>query len=113
MPGQPGFGAGGQLLAEGAGPLVEPGGEFVGDGWGGVWGPLGPGDLVARQVGQGELLQAVVQDGRDGPGPIHGRRGDLADEGGDVVAGELGGAELLLEDLAGVLAVVTPGLDGR
>ena len=40
---------------------------------------------------------------------VHRRGGDLVDEGADVVPGELGGAELLLEDLAGVLALVPPG----
>src|SRR5271154_5675245 len=72
--------------------------------------PASAGDLMAREVGQGELLQTVVQDGRDGPGTVQGYGGDVTDEGGDVMADELGGAELLLEDFAGVLAVVTPGL---
>jgi hypothetical protein len=44
------------------------------------------------QVGQGELLQAVVEDAGDGPGLIHRRGGDLVDQGADVVPGELGGA---------------------
>jgi hypothetical protein len=108
--GEPGFRAGGQPVPEGPRPLVEPGSQHVGNRWGAVWGALGPGDLVTRQVGQGELLQAVVQDGRDGPGPVQGASGDLADEGSEVVTGELGCAELLLEDSAGVLAVVTPRL---
>ena len=108
--GQPWFGASGQLLAEGAGPMVEPGGQFVGDHWSVRRGPLGPGDFVAREVGQAELLQAVAQDGRDGPGLVQGCGGDLADEGVNVVAGELDGAELLMEDLAGVLTVIAPGL---
>ena len=61
------------------------------------------------QVRQGELLQAVVQDAGDGPGAVHRRGGDLVDQGADVVAGELGGAEPLVQGLAGVLAVVPPG----
>ena len=38
------------------------------------------------------------------------RGGDLVDDRGDVVPGELGGAELLLQGLAGVLAGVPPGI---
>ncbi len=34
---------------------------------------------------------------------------DLVDDGAKVVAGELGGAEPLLEDWAGVFPVVPPG----
>ena len=64
---------------------------------------------VVPQVGQGEPLQAVVQDAGDGPGAVHRRGGDLVDEGADVVSGELGGAEPLLQGLAGVLALVPPG----
>ena len=81
----------------------------MGNGWSGVRCPLGPGHFVACELGQGELLQAVVQDAGDGPGTVHRRAGDLVDEDADVVAGELGGAELRLEDLAGVLAFVPPG----
>ena len=112
MAGEPGFGAGGQAFAEGAGPVVEGGGELVGERRGGGGGALGPGDVVP-QVGQGEALQAVVQDAGDGPGAVHRRGGDLVDEGADVVAGELGGAEPLVQGLAGVLAVVPPGFGAR
>jgi hypothetical protein len=41
--GEPGFGAGGQLVAEGAGPDIESSGEFVGDRRGDGGGALGPG----------------------------------------------------------------------
>ena len=41
--------------------------------------------------------------------PVHRRGGDLVDDGADVVPGELGGAEPLLEDWAGVFPVVPPG----
>jgi hypothetical protein len=61
------------------------------------------------QVGQGEALHAVVQDAGDGPGAVHRGGGDLVDEGAEVVAGELGGAEPLMQRLAGGLAVVPPG----
>jgi hypothetical protein len=61
------------------------------------------------QVRKGELLQAVVQDAGDGPGPVHRRGGDPADQGADVVSGELRGAQLLVQGLAGVPAVVPPG----
>ena len=108
MAGEPGFGAGGHAFAEGAGPVVERGGELVGDRRGGGGCALGPGGVVP-QVGQGESLQAVVQDAGDGPGAVHRRGGDLVDEGADVVSGELGGAEPLVQGLAGVLAVVPPG----
>ena len=91
MAGQPGFGAGGHAFAEGAGPVVERGGELVGDRRGAGGCALRPRDVVP-QVGQGELLQAVVQDAGDGPGPVHRRGGDLVDQGADVVSGELGGA---------------------
>ena len=108
VPGQPGFWAGGQLLAEGAGPVVEGGGELVGERRGGGGCALGPGDVVP-QVGQDEALQAVVQDGGDGPGAVHRGGGEAVDEGAEVVSGELGGAEPLVQGLAGVLAVVPPG----
>ena len=84
------------------------GGELVGDRRGAGGCALRPGHVVP-QVGQGEPLQAVVQDAGDGPGPVHRRGGDLVDEGADVVPGELGGAEPLVQGLAGVLAVVPPG----
>ena len=101
--------ASGQLAAEGAGPVIEPGGEFVGDGGGAGGCALGPGQVMSGELRQGQALQAAVQDAGDGPGLIHRRGGDLADEHADVVSGELGGAELLLEGLAGVLALVPPG----
>jgi hypothetical protein len=50
-----------------------------------------------------------MQDAGDGPGLVHRRGGDLADQGIDVVADELGGAELLVQRPAGVLAVIPPG----
>jgi hypothetical protein len=50
-----------------------------------------------------------VQDAGDGLGTIHGRGGDLADERADVVPGELGGAEPLVQGLAGGLTLVPPG----
>ena len=61
------------------------------------------------ELRESELLQAVVEDAGDGPGPVHRRGGDLVDQRGDVVPGELRGAEPLLQGLAGVLAVVPPG----
>jgi hypothetical protein len=51
--GEPRFGAGGQLVAEGAGPGVEGGGEFVGDRGGTDGGALGPGQIVLGELGQG------------------------------------------------------------
>lgn len=47
-----GSGLAATLLAEGPGPLVEPGGQLVGDGWGAVWCPLGPGHLVPASSGR-------------------------------------------------------------
>jgi hypothetical protein len=64
---------------------------------------------VVAEVGQLQLLEAAVQDAGDGSGAVQGRGGDLVDDGADVVPGELGGAELLLEDGAGVFPVVSPG----
>ena len=66
--GEPGFGAGGQAFAEGAGPVVEGGGEFVGERRGAGGGALGPGRVVP-QVRAGRALQTVVQDAGDGPAP--------------------------------------------
>ena len=107
--GQPGLGAGGQLLAEGAGPVIQGGGELTGD----RERPGGcaprPGDVVPGQPREGELLQAVVQHAGDGPGLMHRRGGDPVDEGADVVSGDLRGAEPLLEGLAGVIALVPAG----
>ena len=80
----------------------------MGEGRGGGGGALGPG-RVAPQVRQSQALQAVVHDAGDGPGTVHGRGGDLPDERGDVVAGELVGAEPLMQGGAGGLAVVPPG----
>ena len=106
---EPGFGAGGHLVAEGTGSVVEGSGELVGD-RGSIGGrALRPGHVVL-QVRQGKALQAVVQDAGDGPGAVHWRGGDPIDKGADVVAGELGGAEPLVQGRAGVLAVVPPGL---
>jgi hypothetical protein len=56
--GEPGFG---QLVAEGAGPCVEGSGEFVGDSGGSGGCALGPGQVVACELGQGQTLQAAVQ----------------------------------------------------
>ena len=78
MAGEPRLGAGGQLVAERAGPVVEPGGELVGDGGGAGGGALGPGDVVPGKLRQAEALQAAVQDAGDGPGAVHRRGGDLA-----------------------------------
>ena len=50
-----------------------------------------------------------MQHAGDGPGAVHRRGSDPVDEGIDVVAGELGGAEALVQGLAGVLTVVPPG----
>ena len=61
------------------------------------------------ELGQGELMQAVVQDAGDGPGAVHRRGGDPVDQGAGVVSGELGGVEPLVQGRAGVLAVVPPG----
>ncbi len=111
MAAQPGFEAGGQAFAEGAGPVVEGSGELVGDGRGTRGhsrGCAGPGGVVPL-ARQGELLQAVVEDADDGPGVVHRRGGDLVDHGADVVLVELGGAEPLAPDLTGVLTVVPPG----
>ena len=107
--GEPGFGAGGQPFAEDAGPVIESGGELAGERRGGGGCALRPGDVMAK-VGQGETLESAVQDAGDGPGAVHRRGGDPVDEGADVVAGELGGAEPLVQGLAGVLAVVPPGV---
>ena len=109
MPGQPRLGAGGHLFAEGAGAVVERDGELAGDGGGAGGCALGPGHVVPAELGQAEALQAAVQDAGDGPGAVHRRGGDLVDQRADVVPGELGGAEPLLQGLAGVLALVPPG----
>ena len=89
-------------------PVVEAGGQLAGDrgAFGGC--PLRPCHVVP-QVGQREAPQAAVQDAGDGPGAVHWGGGDLVDEGADVVPGELGGAELVLQGLPGVLALVPPG----
>jgi hypothetical protein len=108
LAGQPGFGAGGQLSAERARPLVQCGGELVRQGRRVLRCPMRPGHVTA-QVGQGNLLEAGVQNAGNGPGAVQRRGGDLGDDSGDVVPGELGGAEPLLEDLAGMFAVVSPG----
>ena len=100
----PGWAAAG---SQGVGPLVEPGGEFVRDGGGAGGSALGPGQVVPGGMGQGLALQAAVQDA-DGLGAVHRRGGDLADQGGDVVPGELGAPEPLMQGLARVLAVVPP-----
>jgi len=89
--------------------MVERGGELVGDGGGAGGGALCPGQVVPGKPRQSDELQAAVQDAGDGPGPLHRRSGDLAEDGGDVVPGELGSVELLLEGVAGVLAPVPPG----
>src|SRR5207248_48564 len=107
LAGQPGLGAGGQAFAEGAGPVVEGGGELAGKRRGAGGCVLRPRDVVP-QVGQGELLEAVVEDAGDGPGPVHRRGGDAVDEAVDVVAGELGRVQLVLQRLPGVLALVPP-----
>ena len=65
--------------------------------------------MMARPA-QSELLQAAVQDAGDGPGTVQWRGGDLVDEGADVVPGELRGAQLLLQGVAGVFALVPPRL---
>jgi hypothetical protein len=62
------------------------------------------------QVGQGEPLEAAMQHAGDGSGAVHRRGGDPVDEGVDVEADQLGRAQLVLEGLAGVLALVPPGL---
>jgi hypothetical protein len=64
---------------------------------------------VVAEAGQLQLLEAAVQDAGDGPGAVQRRGGDLVDDGADVVPGELGGAELVLEDGAGVFPVVSSG----
>ncbi len=56
-----------------------------------------------------QLLEAAVQDAGDGPGAVQWGGGDLPDDGVDVVPGELGGAEPLLEDWAGVFPLIPPG----
>jgi hypothetical protein len=73
-------------------------------------GALRPGDVVPGQLREGKLLQTVVQDAGDGPGSVRRRSGDLVDQRGDVVPGELRGAQPLLQGLAGVLTLV-PALD--
>ena len=78
-------------LAEGAGPVIQGGGELAGDRGGTGGCALRPGGVVS-QVGQGEPLESAVQHAGDGPGAVHRRGGDPVDEGVDVVAGELGGA---------------------
>jgi hypothetical protein len=91
LAGQPRLGAGGQLFAERAGPLVKSDGQLVLH-RGRVPGcPLGPGHAVA-QVWQRQLLEAAVQDAGYGSGAIQRCDGDLVDESVDIVPGELGGA---------------------
>ena len=105
---QPRLGTGSQVFAEGTGPVIEGRGELMGERRGGGGGALRPGRAMP-QVGQRELLQAVVQDAGDGPGLVHRRGGDGVDQSAEVVPGELGGAEPLVQDPTGVLAVVPPG----
>jgi hypothetical protein len=50
-----------------------------------------------------------VQDAGDRPGTVQRRGGDLVNDGADAMPGELGGAELLLEDRAGVLPFIPAG----
>jgi hypothetical protein len=97
------------VFAEGADPVVQPGGELSGDGGGADGCALGPGDVMPGQLREGEPPQAAVQHAGDGPGPVHRRGGDLVDQRADVVPGELGDSEPLVQGCAGVLAVVPPG----
>jgi hypothetical protein len=53
-------------------------------------------------------VEAAVQDGGDGPGAVQRRGGDLVDDGADVVPGELGGAQPLVEHWTGVFALIPP-----
>jgi hypothetical protein len=62
------------------------------------------------QAGQGEPLETAVQHAGDGFGTIHRRGGDPVDEGIDVVPGELGRAQLVLQRPPGVLLLVPPRL---
>jgi hypothetical protein len=61
---------------------------------------------VLGELGQGQALEAAVQDAGDGLGAVHWSGSDLVDERGDVVSGELGGSEPLVESLAGGFALV-------
>jgi hypothetical protein len=61
-------------------------------------------------VWQLQPLQPPVQHAGDRPGAVHRRGGDLPYDHGDVVPGELRGAEPLLEGAARVFALVPPGL---
>ena len=107
LPGQPRLRAGGHLFPEGPGPVIERGRQLVRDRRGAGGCALRPGHVVPGQKREGESPQAAVQDAGDGSGAVHWHGSDLVDEGADVVPGELGGAEVLLQGFTGVLVLVT------
>jgi hypothetical protein len=108
MPGQPRFGVLQGPLAELAAPVVELGGQLVRQRRGVLRRPLRPRHAVSLP-GELQALEAVVQDAGDRPGAIHRGGGDPLDDLADVVPGELGIPELVLQDLPRVLPLVPPG----
>ena len=109
MPGQPRFGVLQRPLAEFPAPVIEPGGQLVRQRRGVLRCPLRPRHAVSLPW-ELQALEAAVQDAGDRPGAVHRGGGDPLDDLADVVPGELGLPQLVLQHLPGVLPVVPPSL---
>ncbi len=62
------------------------------------------------ELREGELLQAEMEHAGDRPGPVHRRGGDPLDDRADVVPGQLGIPQLVLQHLPRGLPVIPPSL---
>ena len=106
--GQPRLGVCQRALAEFAVPVIEPGGQLVGQCRGVLRRALRPCHAVSvcREL---EALEAVVQDAGDGPGAVHRGGGDPVDDRADVVSGELGIPQRVLQHRPRGFPFVSPG----
>jgi hypothetical protein len=100
VPGQPWFGVRQRPFAEFAAPVIEPGGQLMSQRRGVVRCALRPRHAVTlgREV---EALEAAVQDAGDRPGAVHRGDGDPVDDRADVVPGELGVPQRVLQHRPG------------
>jgi hypothetical protein len=109
MTGEPRFGVLERPIAEFPASAVEPGGQLMSQRRGVLRRPLRSRHAVSlrRQV---QALEAAVQDAGDRPGAVHRGGGDPLDDLGDLVPGELGLPQLVLQHLPRLLPVVPPSL---
>ena len=112
MAGQPRFGVRQRPLAEFPAPVIEPGGQLVRQRRSVLRRPLRPRHAVSlrRQL---QALKAAVKDASDRPGAVHRTGGDPVDDLADVVPGQLGIPQLVLQHRPGVFPLVPPGFGWR